>query len=94
MKYLCPSCKMYWEDDQAPLGMVTQPLCVFCSSKHTQKELLNWQSNHIDDIDMKYHGLVLRHFYRYVENELNLIQGRLDAIENKKDGGDEKGECW
>ena len=97
MNYECPSCKMYWEDDQAPLNKLCHPLCIFCSSNHTQKELLNWQMDHIDQINTKHHGLVLRHFYRYVENELKLMQGKLDDIKGKEDrtGDDgEKSQCW
>lgn len=83
MKYLCPSCKMNWEDSTKPLEMLSQPLCIFCSQPHTEKELLNWQMDHLAAISKKDFILVLRNFYRYVENELNSL--REVVYEQKKD---------
>lgn len=83
MKYECPSCKLHWDDDLEPKEKLSHPLCIFCSSKHTQKELLNWQMDHLKDIDPKHFPLVLRHFYRYVENQLNIL---IEVFhDNKKD---------
>lgn len=94
MKYECPSCKLYWEDEVKPLEFLCHPLCIFCSTNHTQKELLNWQMDHIESIPVKHHGLVLRHFYRYVENENKLMQAKLDDIKEKTNDDDGKGKCW
>ena len=78
MKYECPSCKLGWQDDIEPLSRLSHPLCIFCSSKHTQKELLNWQMDHLKDIDVKHFPLVLRYFYRYVENQLKTWEERFN----------------
>jgi hypothetical protein len=70
MKYECPSCKMNWEDESSPKQMVSTPLCIFCSTKHNEKELINWQMDHLKNIDSKYFPIVIRNFYRYVERQL------------------------
>jgi hypothetical protein len=67
--------------------MLSHPLCVFCSTRHTQKELLNWQMDHIQSISQKYQPLVLRHFYRYVESEVNSIKGMIDELRKKENSG-------
>lgn len=77
MIYECPSCKMGWKDDIEPLNRLTQPLCIFCSSKHTHKELLNWQMEHLQQIDVKHFPSVLRNFYRYTELEIDLLKEKL-----------------
>jgi len=85
---------MEWEDDTKPLDMISQPLCVFCSGKHTQKELLNWQFNQIEHISQKNQSLVMRHLYRYIENEIKSIKDLIhDQCKNKEKSDDEKGEC-
>ncbi len=76
MRYKCPSCQMNWKDSQEPLKMLTQPLCVFCSTKHTEKELLNWQMDHIADISPDDFPTVVRHFYRYVERVIKNLQDK------------------
>ena len=50
--------------------------------------------DHIDQINTKHHGLVLRHFYRYVENEMKLMQGIIDGFKERKESDGEKKECW
>lgn len=70
----CPSCKMNWEDDCEPITQMNFPVCIFCKGSHTNKELLNWQMNQIENIPPKYFPLVLRNFYRYVESEINNIK--------------------
>lgn len=77
MRYECPSCKMQWKDDLEPQERLSHPLCVFCSSKHTQKELLNWQMDHLETIDPKHFPLVIRHFYRYVEHTVKSLDDKL-----------------
>ena len=83
MKYRCPSCKIEWEDDLEPINKLSEPLCFFCSSRHTEKELLNWQMNQIDNINSKHHPLVIRNFYRYIDNELKAM--REEIFEQKKE---------
>ncbi len=78
MIYECPSCKLLSKDDVEPLERLSHPLCVFCSSKHTQKELLNWQMDHLKEIDPKHFPVVLRHFYKYVENQLTTLEERFN----------------
>ena len=77
MKYECPSCKMNWRDTSEPKEMMSHPLCVFCSGKHTQKELLNWRMDHLKDIPLSHYPDVLRHFYKYIDHELKLIREKL-----------------
>lgn len=74
MKYECPSCHLLTEDDVHPLNFVSHPLCVFCSTKHTQKELLNWQMDHLENIAQKHVHKIIRHLYKYFENEIKTIQ--------------------
>ena len=81
MIYECPSCKVRTKDSEHPIDMVCTPLCVFCSSNHNQKELLNWQMNQIKNIPAEHFPLVLRHFYRYVESEINNLK---DCFEREK----------
>lgn len=87
MKYKCPSCKMRWEDSKEPKERLTQPLCVFCSGKHTEKELLNWQMDHIKDISTDDLPTVLKHFYRYVERAINNLQGEIHDYTSRNSGG-------
>lgn len=77
MKYECPSCYLQWKDDKEPMDNIFHPLCAFCSIRHSQKELLNWQMNHIDDINPAKLTHVLRHFYRFVELQLKLIEEKI-----------------
>ncbi len=76
MKYECPSCKLSWDDDIEPLSRLSHPLCIFCSSSPSQKQLFNWQMDHLKDIDVKHFPGVLRHFYKYVENQLTIWEER------------------
>jgi len=77
VRYRCPSCKINWEDGEHPLEKLCQPLCVFCSTKHTEKELLNWQMEHFKDIFPAHFPAVIRHFYRYVERSIKNLQEEL-----------------
>ena len=79
MIYECPSCKLGWKDEIEPLQILSHPLCVFCSTKHTQKELLNWQMDHLKQIDMKHFPIILRHFYKYIDNQLTTLEERFNA---------------
>ena len=81
MRYECPSCKLQWKDGIVPLERLSHPTCIFCSGNHTQKELLNWQMNHLEDIDPKFFALILRHFYAYVNQILKTLEERVDEIE-------------
>lgn len=84
MKYECPSCYLAWEDKEFPLDNTCHPLCSFCSGSHTQKELLDWQINHIENINIQRFPKLLRHLYRFFELELNLLREKFDETENKK----------
>ena len=88
MKYECPSCKLTWEDELQPIEQISNPLCIFCSSKHTEKELLNWQMDHLENISKKHFILVIRRFYRYVENEIKICQERIYDCKRENGGGD------
>ena len=83
MRYECPSCKMAWSDLMKPIEMLSMPLCIFCSCRHTEKELLNWQMDHLKEIPSKHFPVVLRNFYRYVEGKLNIIEERLHDKQEK-----------
>ena len=86
MKYECPSCKMCWEDEVQPTYKLCMPLCVFCSGKHTQKELLNWQMDHIDQLNQSKINIVIRNFYRYVEKEMkNLAEEVYECQKRNRD---------
>ncbi len=69
---------MGWEDSIEPLDRFSHPLCIFCSGRRTQKELLNWQMDHLKQIDTKHFPTVLRHFYLYVENQLTTWEERFN----------------
>ena len=77
MKYECPSCYLLWKDENHPVDKICFPLCSFCSLTHTQKELLNWQMNHIENINPKKFSQLFRHFYRFVELELKIIKEKM-----------------
>ncbi len=77
MNYECPSCYIQWKDSKDPQDNTFYPLCSFCSLSHTQKELLNWQMDHIENISDKNLRKLLRHFYRYVELELKIIKDKI-----------------
>lgn len=70
---------MGWKDDKEPLNNLSTPTCIFCASRHTQKELLNWQMQHLESIDPKHFPLVLRHFYRYVESQIKNLEANSDG---------------
>jgi len=73
MNYECPSCKMNWADNVEPVKKLSTPLCIFCSSKHTEKELINWQMDHLENIFPKHFPRIIRNFYRYVERNINIL---------------------
>jgi hypothetical protein len=77
MKYECPSCYLTWKDHKPPEEKLCFPLCAFCSQPHTQKELLNWQIDHVNDLNPQKFPKVLRHFYRFVELEIKLLKEKL-----------------
>jgi len=68
---------MQWQDSAEPLNNIYHPLCSFCSIPHTQKELLNWQVDHIDHISEKKQRVVFRYFYRFVELELKTLKEKI-----------------
>lgn len=68
---------MQWQDSAEPLDNIYHPLCSFCSIPHTQKELLNWQMDHIDHISTNKQMMVFRYFYRYVELELKVLKEKI-----------------
>ena len=74
MKYECPSCTLVWKDEKEPLELYCYPLCHFCSAPHSQKELLNWQMNHLNDLNPDKSNKLLSHFYRYIELELTILK--------------------
>lgn len=74
MKYECPSCNLTWKDVKEPIDLLCYPTCSFCSLPHSQKELLNWQMNQLDDINPNKLNKLISHFYRYVELELKTIK--------------------
>ena len=82
MNYECPSCHLQWKDHKEPQDNLYHPLCSFCSLKHSQKELINWQMEHLENINPKKIHKVLLHFYRFVELELKLLKGKLYDIQN------------
>jgi hypothetical protein len=53
---------------------ISTPLCVFCSGRHTQRELINWQMDHINDISLKDYGNVISHMYKALDGEINLLK--------------------
>lgn len=79
MKYECPSCDLVWKDQKEPIDFVSTPLCAFCSLPHSQKELLNWQMNHLEDINPKKFNKLLGHFYRYVELEITTLKEKING---------------
>lgn len=80
MKYECPSCFLQWQDSIKPLDLKCMPTCVFCSLDHTQKELLNWQSDHIEDLNPKKTPLFMRHLFRYFEGEINSLREEINSL--------------
>lgn len=82
MKYQCPSCFMQWEDELKPLEAFTEPTCVFCSHPHTQKELLNWQIDHLENISPTKFPFILRYLYRFFDQKISLLE---EKYEQKKE---------
>jgi hypothetical protein len=78
MQYECPSCFLKWKDEKYPDDLICHPLCSFCSISHTQKELINWQMNHLEDINPDKLPNILRHFYRFVDLELKILNEKID----------------
>jgi len=78
MKYECPSCYLSWKDEKEPQENIFHPLCSFCSLNHTQKELLNWQMDHINEINPMKITNVLFHFYRFVDLEITILKEKID----------------
>lgn len=74
MKYECPSCYLEWKDSKPPLDTKKYPLCSFCPIKHTEKELLNWQMEHLENINSEKRVKVIRRFYRFVELEMKVLK--------------------
>ncbi len=90
MKYECPSCFLTWEDEKDPHEKICHPLCSFCSMSHSQKELLNWQIDHLENIPSHRFLHILRHLYRFVELELKLLKEKLyDTNPQSKTNGRE-----
>lgn len=78
MKYECPSCYLSWQDSSLPLEQVCTPLCIFCSGKHTQKELLNWQIDHLTDIDPKHLHTILKKMYKFYNQKFEDLERKMD----------------
>lgn len=87
MQYECPSCFLQWEDQVEPTYKKCSPLCIFCSGKQTEKELLNWQMDHINDLNQNKINIVFTRFYRYVEKEMKNLAEICDECQknSKKD---------
>ena len=83
MEYRCPSCFLKWKDAQEPMELKCEPLCSFCSLKHTQKELLNWQADHIENLETSKICLVIKHMYRYFELELTKLKEEVHEKRNE-----------
>ncbi len=78
MKYECPSCYLEWKDSKHPLDQKKYPLCSFCPLKHTEKELLNWQMEHLENINPEKRVKVIRRFYRFVEYEFKVLKEKFN----------------
>lgn len=74
MKYECPSCFLSWSDSLQPVDNIFFPLCKFCSLPHEQKDLLNWQIQHLENINKEKLIYIFRNFYRYFINELDVLK--------------------
>lgn len=85
MKYLCPSCKMKWEDSSYPLEQISSPLCVFCSGSHTDEELLKWQLQHVKDMDLPHVLKLLPRMYHILEEKI-LQQGGCNGNDSRRGG--------
>lgn len=77
MKYECPSCFLTWSDNKDPLNNIYYPTCSFCSLRHTQKDLLNWQIQHLENINKEKLIYIFRNFYRYFSNEIEVLKEKI-----------------
>jgi len=90
MNYECPSCFLQWKDEKEPIDNIFHPTCSFCSLSHSQKELLNWQLDHLENISCRGLPQLLRHLYRFVDLELKILKEKIDDCKentSSKDGG-------
>lgn len=78
MEYRCPSCKMRWEDTLEPLKFLSEPLCVFCSKPHTEKELLEWQLHHLGNMETRFIPSIIRRLYRNFKGEIEDLKNRIE----------------
>jgi hypothetical protein len=77
---------MNWEDGREPRERFFQYLCSFCGMSHTEKELIEWQIQHLSDIPLEKMRHVLRNIYRYFNLQLSLLQGSInEQISSKKE---------
>lgn len=83
MKYECPSCNLQWQDKKEPFDNILYQMCPFCALKHTQKELIHWQMDHIEDINPKKFPHLLRHFYRFVDQEIKTLKEKIHVLEDR-----------
>lgn len=77
MRRTCPSCFLYWKDEEDPEDAQAQTICHFCWTRRTEKELLNWQLQQLENINPKKLPIVLRYMIRNLEK-------RIEELENEK----------
>lgn len=77
MQFECPSCFMKWKDSRSPKDEFHVILCSFCGSPHQEFDLLNWQMDHLENIDIEKHQYVIRNFFRYVTNRMSIFEEKL-----------------
>lgn len=65
---------MHWEDAREPRDRFFHYLCSFCGSHHEEKDLLEWQVQHLSDIETEKLRYVIRNIYKYFKLQLTLLQ--------------------
>lgn len=78
MKFECPSCFMYWSDHRLPKDEFHSILCIFCAKSHNEKDLIDWQIQHINNIETEKLKYVMRNLYKYFTLQISLLDERIN----------------
>ena len=76
---------MDWADHRLPKDERHSVLCIFCVKTHTESELINWQIQHINNIETEKLRYVIKNLYRYFTLQISLLEERINEHNNAEE---------
>lgn len=81
---------MRWSDHRLPLDEFHMMVCFFCVKDHTEKELINWQMQQINNIETEKLRYVIKNLYRYFTFQITLLEERINEYHESRKEKEEK----